>query len=53
MAKLTLFGGSGNLIMLGRDCLWVVGDCSKIMAGCGSLWVVNVKLWLLAGGRTI
>ena len=35
MVKLSLFVGSGNLIMVGRE--W--------------LWMVVVKSWLVVGGR--
>ena len=50
MAKLSLFVGSGDLIMVGRVRLWVVAVEN------GSLWVVvggGVKLCLVVAGRTI
>ena len=28
----------------------VVGGGCEIMAGCGWLWVVGVKIWLVVGG---
>ena len=29
----------------------VAGDGGEIIVGCGWLWVVGVKLWLVVGGR--
>ena len=47
MSKLSLFKGSGDLIMVGRGWMWQVA----VKNGC--LWVVvggGVKLWLVVGG---
>ena len=47
MGKLSLFGGSGDLIMVGRGWMWVVAVKNDW------LWVVvggGVKLWLVVGG---
>ena len=44
MGKLSLFVGSGDLIMVGRGWMWVVAVKN------GWLWVAGVKLWQVVGG---
>ena len=51
MAKLSLFVGSDDLIMVGCGWLWeVVNGGGEIMTGCMWSWVVWTKLWLVVGG---
>ena len=51
MAKLSLFVGSDDLIMVGCGWLWeVVSGGGEIMTGCMWSWVVWTKLWLVVGG---
>ena len=50
MAKLSLFVGSDDLIMVDRGWLWeVVSGGGEIMTGCVWSWVVWTKLWLVVG----
>ena len=62
MAKLSLFVGSGDLIVFGRGYSWmvavklwlVVGGGKDTMAGRGGRgwsWVMVAKLWLVMGGH--
>ena len=48
VAKLSLFLGSGNLIMAGLGWLWLVAV--NIISGCGWSWVVGMKSWPIVGG---
>ena len=64
--RLSLFVGSGDLIMVGCGWSWVakmklwlvavklwlvVGLCGELIPGRRWSWVVTGKLWLVVGGR--
>ena len=41
VAKLSLFLGSGNLIIVGRGWLWLVAVNKSLVSSCGWSWVVR------------